>query len=158
MKRTLRLLIQASWAYVGFIVCSAFLSLLWHVLSAGFHGTVVNGESIIWRISNTCALIAGLFLLGAVSYGAYIAVFRFSTKIIAPTVLFVAAIMLLVALYGEHRYLAPLMLSRRGAVLPLAGFAIVIIVVMGFQKFNRWMPPLLIKVLFPELTHSARRG
>ena len=161
MKKVLRLTIQVSWAGLGLFCCFTVAQLLWDAVS----GRILNGaffrEGFVWEISGASALLIGLFLLGALIYTAWQAVFRFSSIIVGPTV-FIVSLLLLAAANESRLFQIVALHGPRVGILPdllliLSGLVLASVVLVGPFAYYRVMKPLLTDVLFPTQRRSGAR-
>ncbi len=157
MKNALRVTIQAAWICVGAYACWLTGSLLWSVFWQVFGGHFFQNGAL-WLLFPTCALILGLGLLGALIYGAWTALFRFSAKILGPTCLIVGLILFHAANNAAQDYTKAFLNPRLGMhpLAPFLGLALTITVFAGWITFCRIMPRILARVLFPDLSAAAR--
>jgi hypothetical protein len=161
MRTCLRMTIQLAWAFVGVMCGYLILALLWSVVLKKIFSGGLFQESIIWNISHTCALILGLFLLSALVYEAWIAVFRFSSRTVSPTVFVASVVLFCVAAQGENHITHPLFGHHKSMleifVAPFLELFVAVSVLVGPFIYYRVVKAILTKLLLPELHDSAAR-
>jgi hypothetical protein len=157
MKEVLRLIIQAAWAFVGLFAVWMAATILWHILSVVFAGDLFD-QGLLALFCRTCALVLGLGLLGALIYGAWAAVFRFSPSILGPTCGLVSLVLLKFANDTDRFFTDSFVNPRLGMhpAMPLLGLALAIVTWGGWIAFFRAMPKVLAKLLYPDLPPATR--
>jgi len=157
MKKVLRLMIQTGWACVGLFAAWMAAMLVGQILIVVFAGNVFN-RGLLALFCGTGALILGLGLLGALIYGAWAAVFRFSPSILAPTCVLVSLVLLNYANDVDRLFTDSFVNPRLGVhpVMPFLGLALAIVTLGGWIAFCRAMPKVLAKLLFPHLPPATR--
>ena len=150
MIRVLKITIQVFWAMIGFFAGWLLIECFWRVTT----GQAPNG-AVEWIVA-----VPMLALFGALLFGAWRALFRFSPDAVQNTVFLISLFLFSLGERGVQRFGGPLVDPKHhspGALLPLAILITLFVVVAGAIKYYRVTCSILTKALFPELDHSAAR-
>jgi hypothetical protein len=157
MQTALRLTIQFAWAYLGILSAWVIGALFWSMIVAHRPLPFAHGE-LAWRISNTCVLLLGFLILGAIIRIAWRAIFRFSEASVTVTIGVSLLVMICLFIYGKHSYLQPWieahLRSIPGSVQGVMDLTISAIGMGGAWKFCYVMQRAFAKVLFPGTSSS----
>jgi hypothetical protein len=149
MKRALEWSIRIFWGYFGLVSIYAVIEIAQYRL---FH----HHPPTDWPAALFLLMMA--FLFAAIIFTAYYAVFRFSLVVVKPSVFVVSLILWMIVITADRTHVQPwidhappnlFILLPELLVFPLS--------IVAAVAFYRVTSAILVKVLFPELSHSASR-
>jgi hypothetical protein len=149
VKLSLRLAIQGFWALIGAMSVWLLTQMIWRIFS---HPPSLAG----WVLFPFMA-----FLLTALVFAAWSALFRFSPAVVKPCVFIITLVLLDAALKAHRTYLQPMVESdihrTAGSLMPFVALLGLFLVVVATIKFYRITSALIIRMLFPEILPFSTR-